>query len=918
MRTFVSALLVAVAALGAVTAEASATGIDLVRLEAVEASGLPRSYVTITIAIPEPLRDAHEVAFEVRLTGLTDVVGRTEGVLRPSQQSRVILTLRVPAEALVGLLDVADVVFRADDGVEFVIPVLLRVPAVRGFLATGTREFRGLSSGDRVDLLYAVHNYGNAPDTLTYELTAPLGWSARPAGRRRVIVPARGRIELPASVAVPASANLGDHMVGVKIVSATNASRAQELATVLGVTGSAGRGAPGVTLRPVVAAAASFEGSISFVGATLDGQIAEGVHLSARYAPPTRASGYLNQGLSSVGAMMMPPSANLTGRTWDLALGSVGASGTDLTGAYLFGEGASFRYDGESSKAHAIVARPASSSSARGRTIAAGYSRAISVGQLGGSIARIEEDGVLSAGRELTAVGAEFASNPIGTLVATGALAYRSSNVASGLGAVAGLSHEREGERANIRVVHAPGGSGSFARAANEVQFSGSRSMNERWTVDLFALQTRDEGSVFRRMQSRTLTFGNRYQLRRTTTVFARLQSTTFDAATATTTIGGFGSSEHSLAAGSDWKVGEVQLSAEFEAGVVGRRSDLLDGRSSESSARQAGLRIDANVELDGIGHVSGGAAGELTEVGVGFPAKSWTFNGRWQSVPMLLLSRPTRMNARIGYQQFGALAPMVTVGAGASLALPSGTDLNLSVERNPFFRDASGRVPTTLAMSLTASARVFTPAAKGPESVVFEDLNNNGRRDANERGVAGVGVSRGDARAVSDREGRYRLPKSARGRTIVNVATVPVGMVTHPNLGRDGLEVRDIPLLPTGSLTVSLTLVADADGRLPTADLTSAVVLLRDSTGFEWVGRRTSDSTASFSGIPTGAYTLRVDVSQVREPLRVDDVPVLLQAHDESSLVVPLRGRVIRYTVPPGRSGRSGGRGPSTDTERK
>src|SRR6478735_11054393 len=41
----------------------------------------------------------------------------------------------------------------------------------------------------------------------------------------------------------------------------------------------------------------------------------------------------------------------------------------------------------------------------------------------------------------------------------------------------------------------------------------------------------------------------------------------------------------------------------------------------------------------------------------------------------------------------------------------------------------------------------------------VFHDANGNGRCDAGEAGVAGVGVSNGVAVTVTDAEGRYQLP---------------------------------------------------------------------------------------------------------------------------------------------------------------
>ena len=45
---------------------------------------------------------------------------------------------------------------------------------------------------------------------------------------------------------------------------------------------------------------------------------------------------------------------------------------------------------------------------------------------------------------------------------------------------------------------------------------------------------------------------------------------------------------------------------------------------------------------------------------------------------------------------------------------------------------------------------------AKG---VVYEDVNNNRRRDPEEAGIAGIRVSNGESIVLTDAEGRYSLP---------------------------------------------------------------------------------------------------------------------------------------------------------------
>jgi hypothetical protein len=128
--------------------------------------------------------------------------------------------------------------------------------------------------------------------------------------------------------------------------------------------------------------------------------------------------------------------------------------------------------------------------------------------------------------------------------------------------------------------------------------------------------------------------------------------------------------------------------------------------------------------------------------------------------------------------------------------------------------------------------------------------------------------------------------------------------------LASDSIERLDIPVLPTGSVEVDFTPVADEDGRLPTVDLEPAVVILRDAQGFEWVGRRVGSSKARFEGIPIGRYTVAFNLTRLREPLRHDEgITVDVRPRATSPVRVPLRLRAIRLFTPP-RS--AGGRGPS------
>src|SRR5690606_14700021 len=108
----VLATLVAAVAARPATAHATTPEPTRVRATPVSVAGAPRSVVTLMVPVPARLQELPRLHFQVVMSGAVEVIGRLEGELTPATGSRsIILTLRVPATALVGLLDVADVVF---------------------------------------------------------------------------------------------------------------------------------------------------------------------------------------------------------------------------------------------------------------------------------------------------------------------------------------------------------------------------------------------------------------------------------------------------------------------------------------------------------------------------------------------------------------------------------------------------------------------------------------------------------------------------------------------------------------------------------------------------------------------------------------------------------------------------------------
>lgn len=894
----------------ALVAAAGGPGDEALRLPSLVVDAEARAIITVQVPVPEGLRDLEEVAYVVRLLNGATIVGPSAGVMavQRAPSRALLLTLRVPHDVRAGNLDVADVEFRGTGRAPVVQPVQVRIPLRRQVVAHGTREVNDLRSGDRVDLVFRLVNEGNAPEALNVALRVPNGWRVRPALPRTVVIPRAGAVELATTVSIPDNAGIGDYAVVLEAGSSwpPSAAPVAQFRTVLRVLTNATT-ASGLLLTPIVATATGSDGSATFVGATLDGPLNETVRLRARLLPRVRSAGIVAQGLSAVGAFQGPFAASLSGRDWELAAGNALVQLSDLSGVNVIGEGLTASGERGEWEARAVAARPSGGQGVSGEVIGAGLWREGDFGRVGGSASYLAERGGVSRGRDLTALAAEYRTRPIGALTLGAGLAYRESYGAVGAGYSMSAAHERPRDRVLVSLTHAPGGSGAFARATDELQLAFGRDVSARWSLDGSFARSHDRSNVFRAMDVRSWNAGQRFAFTPRSSATLRAQSTDFDARSASGAFGSFGSGTRDLTAGYEWRRGLFALSAEGSMGAVTRRTELLGGRSVESVAGQRGARVFASRALERLGTVDASVGLQLTQAGVGMPGDVWVGSARWAGIPLTTGRRAVRLDAEAQYQRLGTLQSFLITRSSVTMALPGGLDLAMTAERNPYYRDRNGRAGWIAAMRLSAGRMLRAAGNSGDEGVVYADQNGNGRHDPGEPGVAGVVLRRGDARVTSDREGRYRLPARVRGRTRVDQGSLPAGLLAHPLLAADTLERLDIPLLATGTVVLALRIFRDEDGRAPDVQLRDARVFLRDATGFEWVGRHADDSTLVFEDVPAGTYAPRFDFSMAAEPLRTDEsLVVTVVPRDRRTITVPLRGRAVRITIPP----RGGDRG--------
>jgi hypothetical protein len=911
-------------ALALVSVEALAHGGPTVlRLPPISVAGAPRTLVTMAVPVPAELRDAPRVAFVVEMTGPVEVVGRLEGTLdavSPSGSTRsVMITLRVPADALVGLLDVADVTFVAPDGRTVVVPIILRVPAVRSIRITGAREVRALREGDRVELVYHVQNLGNAVEIFDAAVISPTGWVLRLPRSMRVTVAPHGESEVAFVVGVPSGVNAGDYLVATKLapVGRPDSVVAASANTYLRVLESDAN-VPGLMLEPLIAAASSADQAHVVMGARLSGPIGNQMRLTANVLPGRPQSGLHTIGLAAVGAVGTPFQATLSGRHWSIDAGAVGARISDLTGVNISGTGATGRYQSDRYEARVVAAGPLAGSATQGTYVGGSFHTRFSLGRVGGSASHLREEYLGGRGRELTAIGADWLSNDFGTLQVGAGLALRQLATGSSLGAEARLLHERDGESARLRVSHAPGGSAAFASSSDAVDLELRKELSARWSADAFLSRVNDVNLTFAEVSNTTLSLGQRYQLRDNVSLSLRGSSSAFRAA-ASSLAGSFGSRDDGVAAGAEIALGKLSTSASARMGVLSRETELLSGGTDRVSAGQYLAQLSASRPWESWGVTSATVALTRTGEGVGIPGQFISAQARWAEVPFMFGSQILRVGSEVQYLKAASGDANVITRATAATTLPGNLDLALSFERNPYFRDEAGRAGWVAAMRVSVRTQVLAANRFSPPGIVYEDRNGNNVRDAGERGVSGVVLRQGNVRLVTNRDGTYRVPSDVRGRLRIDPSSIPAGFVANPRYALDSLERRDIPLVPTGSVTVGLTIVADSLGRRPDVDLGLAQLWLTDATGLEWVGIAVGDGSFRFEQIPIGRYTLRSDFRRLSEPLRVDETAVVeVLPGAQSVRVIEARGRAVRMTTPTPRSGngRGSGRGAGRGTK--
>ncbi len=878
----------------------------------VSVAGAPRSLVSLVVPIPTQLEDADRLSFAVEISGHVDVLGRLQGELTrlPGERARpVLLTIRVPSDALVGLLDVADVVFSSEDGRQVVVPIILRVPAVLAIRISGQRELLNVAAGDRVELLYRVQNLGNAPETFRVDLKAPADW--RVSVPRTVAVAPYGSVEVPVSLRVAPSAAGNDQIVDVRLWRREDSVATASVSTVLRAAPQVVRPS-GLRLDPFVAIATTASGTGVASGLRLEGPVSDKVRVFAQ-ASPLPSYGAQDAVLAQSGAIQMPFIATVSSDAWTVQAGATQLSVSELGGVNLGGRGVTASYDDGARHARVIATRPGFDGRDGGAFVGAAAGRRLAIGTVTGFASVLQQESAVFATRELTAVGADYVSPQIGSLVVSGGAAVRAHRDGTGLGLRAQVVHERERQLLRLRVLHAPGGTDAFALQSDELMLEARRQLTPRVALSGEYFRTADNGGSFADVASSGVSVGPRVAVGERSGVGLRVSHQTTDVTPRGSVIGRFGTSSTGLAADGVTWLGAWGLRGELSALQMLRTAELLSGATDETSALQATANLTADRDVASLGQIGLGASLQTAESGVGLPQRATSVFARWSGLPVFVFGQLVLAQSELRVFSSDIAGNQVATRLAAQTQFRSGLMLEGAVSRSPFVRDINGRMGWVASLRVGVTTEVLSGDRLRTPGVVFYDRDGDGERDPGEDGVAGVSLRYGNTRVTSGRDGRFRLPANLRGRLQVDASSLPRGFVVLPRVALDTTERRNIPLVATGSREVVLQLEADPELRVPQVTLAKADVWLRDADGFEWVGEHVSDGRFRFTEVPAGRYTLKLGFTRLEEPVRAEEPMVDIRAGSDVPVVIPVRGRNVRIISPPRGSRNGAGTGSGT-----
>ena len=871
-----------------------------ITLPSVLASGAPRSYQVVSVAIPDALSDAANVQIDIVPRGEFVILGPKARSLGEALRgkSRLAITIGIPAGALAGRLIAAEIHFSSPGSPTLIVPVEIDVSLIREIaLRTGSAPVQAQAGSD-VFVGFEIVNSGNGLETVDADLTLPEGWAARELIRQPIVIRPGEAVKRRVRLQIPPLSNTGSSFVHVQLRQGDDTVGSEMIRLEVVNSSSIGR-QTGPRVVTAYAHAADENGRPnSMLTLSANGALYDSVRIDARLSHGSSLSGATSSAFARLGSYQSAASLILSAPSAQLSLGNTGTTFSELTGLYPYGNGALLHLENPvwSLNALGALSIPPAELGKRAPMLGIRGERAFGDMKLSTSITHLAE--ASGSPRHVDAIGVGAAVPWVFGSTVKAEIAERRFEAGSGFGWSSEIVRTGPFSTEQLRVTHAPGGSDAFARATNELVLNLSEPLTSRASISGSAWKTTDASTVFSGLSSGGYSVRPQYELRSATTLALEMRSYFFDATSRQIAGGaagaGFGNRENELG---------VSLSTSLRQYYLNTSAYLGNVTRTVSTAGQPGFsdRTPRNYWTSNAGWSGQGGSVELqsrieqTRDKGGFVYQQSMIGVRGDQVVLPWLGG-IRGEGEVQHVSGFGKERSAFARAGVAVPIMNGFALKVTAERNSIFHSVSGRVPWIVGVRFEHARTVRMIRTPGTSGYVYEDLNGNQRRDPGEPGVAGAVVRRGSEMAIADRNGEYRVGGDSRLSPVIDEASLPDGW------SPTGVGNGDLAVSLSTSAVVELV-VAARSGIGVLVDLSKAHVIARDSAGREWAAKMSGPTTATFEALPVGTYRLEFDLSELSEPLvpRGPLPPLVVSGKDSKSITITLDPRPIRMWTPPG-----------------
>jgi len=870
----------------------------------------PRGYLVLEIAVPSMIRGAAAAGVQLSPEPGLRLLGPREQHWQYDAPSTLLVTVSPSAMLPAGRQRLLRAAFVLGTDTVALVDVEAAVARVRSMPVAWESSTVISRPGERLAVRVRVRNEGNASDSVSLVVKTPEGWRmpetpslALSMGEESWVL-----VALP----VPTTVLPGEYPIMAR---ATNGSDIEATGVLRVQVPSTGALPPGESAARVTLSSASTlldgESVVSVLSADISGRIVGGPSIDARLvvAPPLSAGA--QQGLSRSGVLTGLNYVRLLDRNWSATVGPVAMPGIGLTSFGAFGQGFAGSYQTGAWELAAGIARSPSfiGGDARfGREPLAGMRIARRMGP-GSSIAfgasHLRTDAL--AGRSLDAVGIEYTRRTLGTDL-VGSTALRTTPNGTTIGTSFSGRHEFAEHTVGLRGEFTPGGSEVFARAERTLQGDATLFRRSSRPIDVSAHELTDDG-FGRQLVLRGASIGPRLVLRGGRTLSAGLALNMAEVRTATLLTG---TTDRNAFVGLSGTVGRLLINGTIRGGSVAQELGV-DETTVTATVGRVGARVNASTVLP-WGRLAAQGSYDRVGAGAGFAPRTAVVGAQITELGVGPFAQYVRGSIEMFRSSISGFAePLTTVALGAAIVVSRDTRILLRAESNRAVVTDRARAPWIASIRLSHGLNVRLPERQisaGDRALVYQDLNGNGRRDAEEPGMPGVGLRVGSTTVQSDGQGQVLLAGLRGGRPTVDMRTLPTGWLVGASSQASSRQQLEYGLVPAALVRVAVRFPSDVLGRSVRVPADRLVIVAVDDGGREWFALVDTDYGARLGGLPLGRYRVRVTAPRggVDADLTRAEATIVLEAGRSPDVVsIDVLPRPVRIWVPGGQGGQSG-----------